>query len=234
MAAKKKQNPGKPKAAGKRGRPKKEQPRSMPKKPKAVGKRPKAPKEPKPRKLTAEEMRVVPKAIQEAVERGDVSANEVLSEILAKYAAFREAEAKRSDVTKECRERAKQERAALQGAMELPLRTDASLDQYKNKVETCEMRWQEFVEAEQQNKLETREASKAVRAAKRAVDETITGHAQLKLPFGKTEEVLPTLTEPGAEVTPEADDEGDESEPESDLDDEDDFDIEDEDEDEDE
>lgn len=206
MAAKKSPVPGR-----KRGRPRKDPTaeRTMPKAPKA-SKGSKKRGRPSEVKLSPEELKLIPQSIRDAVDRGDVSAKEVLDEILTKYAVLRDAMAKRAEVSKECRERTKQEWAALQGAMELPLRSDADVGQLRGKLESCEMRWQEYVEALQQNKLETRQASKDMRAAQKDLDQAIAGHAQLKLPFDKSVAEDSCQTQPFSDEDDEDEDEDDE------------------------
>jgi len=185
--------------------------------------RPRKNPEAEPRKLTPDEASVIPVEMLAAARNGDKTAIEALDEILTAYNRLRLAIAKQAEVTEECRQRTKSEWAALTGAIESPVKIDATVEQLRRKLEDVEVRWQEYTEAMQANKLETKDARKACKAAQKDLDEAVKGSAQLKLPFAKREQEYST-------VAPEAlEQEGDPiQEQDDDFDDEDDEDEEDE------
>lgn len=147
--------------------------------------------------MTPDEVSVVPVEMLAAARNGDKTAIEALDEILSAYNRLRLAMAKQAEVTEGCRQRTKSEWASLTGAIESPIKIDATVEQLRRKLEDVEVRWQEYNEAIQANKLETKDARAATRAAQKELDEAVKGSSQLKLPFPKeTGEVIAVKGDP--------------------------------------
>jgi hypothetical protein len=146
-----------------------------------------------PKALTEEQRAVVPAALHDAAELGDEDAIEHRTRILKAYDALKRAEARKADVTKECRDRTNQEKATFQTTIEAPVQDQALKEHLLGWIRRTQAAWQDLTETDLLNKEEKKLAGKAFRQTKKIFDDTITNVSQLALPFPEVTEELPAV-----------------------------------------
>jgi hypothetical protein len=144
-----------------------------------------------PKALTAEQRAVVPDALHAAAELGDADAIEHRARILKAYDALKRAEARKAEVTKECRDRTNQEKATFQTTIEAPVQDKAPKESLLSWIRRTQAAWQDVNETDLLNKEEKKLAGKAFRQTRKIFDDTITNVSQLALPFPEVTEELP-------------------------------------------
>jgi hypothetical protein len=146
-----------------------------------------------PKALTAEQRAVVPDALHAAAELGDAYAIEHRARILKAYDALKRAEARKAEVSKECRDRTNQEKATFQTTIEAPVQDNALKESLLAWIRRTQSAWQDVNETDLLNKEEKKLAGKAFRQTRKIFDDTITNVSQLALPFPEVTEELPAV-----------------------------------------